>query len=310
MQLKDLMYKNRLVTISLFLLISIPNFNFGQASVLKGVVTDQEGKPLKNATIIFLDPSRGTKFTTKCNEEGQFMKVGIPPSSYIIKVEYEGYFPFKTRFRVKLGMKETLQIKLKKIPPKIDEDENLAEGVNLFSQGQYQEAIKAFEKITYKFPNNFMAFYNLGLSYLRNGNIDEAILNLDKAVKLKPDLVEAYFALGESYFNKGNSEKAMEAFSKARELQPDNAKAHYNLGINYYKCDQPEEAISSFEKCIELDPHYSSAYYQLALAHIKKGNFKKAIIYLEEFLKLNPEEPKANQVQAMIDALKKQIDKF
>lgn len=308
-------YKTILISALLFLLVFIPDFIVGQQSVLRGIVTDQEGNTLKNVKIVMQDPSRGTRFTFKTNKEGKFIKVGIPPSLYLIKVELDGYFPFKSRFRVRFGIEENLKIKLKKIPCKVvedkilAEDKNLAEGINFFKQGEYKEAIKSFEKVTHKYPDNFLAFYNLGLSYLRNGDIDEAIISLDKAIKIKPDLVKAYFALGECYFNKGDREKAMKTFLKAKELQPDNAEAHYNLGINYYKWDKQEEAIESFEKCIELDPNYSSAYYQLALVYIKKGDFKKAIKLLEEFLRMEQDAPEAKQVEAIIEALRKQIDK-
>lgn len=305
MKTRGLILKAILISTLLFLLVSIPNFNAGQQSILRGVVSDQEGAPLKNAKVTFRDPSRGTTFSFKSDKEGKFIKIGIPPSLYLVRVELDGYFSLKTRFRVRLGMEESLKITLEKIPPKINEDKNLAEGTDFFKQGKYQEAIKSFEKVAYKFPENSQAFFNLGLSHLRSGDIDEAIISIEKAIELKPDLVEAYFALGECYFTKEDSDKAMAAFSKASELQPDNAKAYYNLGIIYYKYNKTEEALISFEKSIELNPEFSSFYYQAALASIKMGDFKKAIQFFEEFLRLEPDAAETNQVKAMIEELKK-----
>jgi len=305
MKTRGSIHKAILISALLFLLVSIPNFNVGQQSILRGVVCDPEGAPLKNAKIIFRDPSRGTTFTFKSDKEGKFIKIGIPPSLYLVRVELDAYFPFETRFRVRFGIEESLRITLKKIPPKIDEDKDLVEGTDFFKQGKYQEAIESFEKVTHRFPENFQAFYNLGLSHLRNGDIDEAIISIEKAIELKPDLVEAYFVLGECYFNKEDSDKAMAAFSKASELQPDNAKAYYNLGIIYYKYNKTEEALSSFDKSIELNPEFSSVYYQAGLASIKMGNFKKAIQFFEQFLRLEPDASEAKQVKAMIAELKK-----
>jgi len=305
MKTRGSIHKAILISAMFFLLVSIPNFNAGQQSILRGVVSDREGAPLKSAKITFRDPSRGTTFSFKSDKGGEFIKIGIPPSLYSVRVELDGYFSFKTRFRVRLGMEESMKITLEKIPPKIDEDKNLAEGTDFFKQGKYQEAIKSFEKVTYRFPENSQAFYNLGLSHLRSGDIDEAIISLEKVIELKPDLVEAYFALGECYFNKEDNDKAMAAFSKASELQPDNAKAYYNLGIIYYKYNKTEEAFISFEKSIELNPEFSSVYYQAALASIKMGDFKKAIQFFEEFLRLEPNAAETNQVKVMIEELKK-----
>ncbi len=293
------------ILILLILLVSVPNLKFGQQSVIKGIVCDREGKPLDKAKITFIDRDRGTKFSIKSKKDGKFMKVGIPPSLYRITVELKGYFPFQTRYRIRFGVNEGVKIILDKIPPKIEEDKNFAQGISHFKQSQYREAIDFFKKVTQKFPENFEGFYNLGLSYLKSGNIDEAIIALERTIILKPDLAEVHFALGECYFNKGNKEKAIEAFSKVIEFQPDNAKAYYNLGITYYKYDEADKALISFEKSIALDPEYSSAYYQAGLANIRIGDFKKAAIYLEQFLRLKPDAPEAEQVKIIIQELKK-----
>ncbi len=293
----------------LIFLLSIPHLNSAQETVVTGVVTDQEGKPLKNAKITFLDPSRGHKFNLKSNKKGNFIKVGIPPSFYRIIVELEGYFTLESQFRIRLGMTKKMIIKLKKIPPRIDEGKDLAEAIDFFMQGKYEEAIESFKKVVEKFPSNVEGFYNLGLSYLRKGDIDQAIVSFEKVTELKPEGFEAYLALGECYFNKGESEKAMENFSRTIELQPDNPMAYYNLGIVYYRLDKTEEALDAFNKSIELNPEFSSSYYQAALASIKKGDFKKAIIYFEIFLRVDPDATEATQVKAMIEKLKKRLDK-
>ena len=290
------------------LFLSIPIFNFAQESVVKGVVTDSEGNALKDAKITLLDPSRGTKFTTKTDKHGKFVKVGIPPSMYRITVELEGYFTFNSQLPVRLGMRETINIKLEKIPPKIEEDKDLAQGIEFFKQGKYDQAIESFKKVIEKFPSNPDVYYNLGLSYLRSRDINQAITAFEKVIEINPEAIEVYFALGECYFTKEDNEKALAAFSQALELQPDNPKAYYNLGILYYKYDKLEEALSAFEKSIELNPEFSSVYYQAGLVSTKKGNFEKAIEFFNHFLKLEPNAPEADQVTAIIEELKKQIE--
>lgn len=282
------------------------NYSFGQISLVKGTVCDKQGNPLQNVRITLLDPARGTKFSIKSNKEGKFVKIGVPPSTYKIIVELEGYYPFELQYRVKLGAKEELKITLEKIPPKIEEDKDYADGINFFKQGKYKESIESFKKLVEKFPDDVDLMYNLGLSYLRNGNPDEAINKLHKAMGLNPDMIEIYLALGECYFKKGEKEKALESFSKAVEIQPDNPKTYYNIGIVHYKADRIEQAIKSFEKSIKLNPNFSSAYYQLGLGYIKAGDFKKAIESLEKFLKLEPGSPEANIVKEIIEKLKKQ----
>ncbi|MFW6148070.1 MAG: tetratricopeptide repeat protein [Thermodesulfobacteriota bacterium] len=286
-------------------LILIPHFNHAQDTVAQGVVTDEEGTPLKDAKVIFEDPSRGLSFHMKTDKNGRFIKVGLPPTVYQVTVELEGYFPLQSQARIRFGFTENLQITLKKIPPRIDKDKDLDEGVNHFNDGQYDKAIESFKKVIEKFPKNYEGYYNLGLTYLKKDDLDQAIDALEKATELNPESLAAYFALGEGYFAKGDNEKATQSFSKAIELDLDNPMAFYNLGIIYYRLGENEDAIQVFDKAIELNPKFSSAYYQAALALIKMGDFERAIIYFEEFLKVEPNAPEAAQVKTMIEELKK-----
>lgn len=226
MKTRGLILKAILISTLLFLLVSIPNFNAGQQSILRGVVCDREGAPLKNTKITFRDPSRGTTFSFKSDKGGKFIKIGIPPSLYLVRVELDGYFSFKTQFRIRLGMEESLKITLEKIPPKIDEDKNLAEGTEFFKQGKYQEAIKSFEKVTYKFPEDFQAFYNLGLSHLRSGDIDEAIISLEKVIELNPEFSSVYYHVALASIKMGDFEKAIQFFEEFLRLEPNASEAN------------------------------------------------------------------------------------
>lgn len=307
MKTRDLSLKALLVFILFISPLLIPLFNFAQDTVVQGVVTDKEGHPLKNASLTFEDPSRGLKFHLKTDKNGKFIKVGIPSTVYKVRIEMEGYVPLESQARIRFGFTENLQITMMKIPPRLDEDKDLDEGVKSFNEGKYDEAIASFKKVIEKFPENYEGYYNLGLAYLKKQEIDQAIPALEKATEINPQALPAYFALGEGYFAKGDSEKATQNFSKAIELEPNNPMAYYNLGIIYYKLDKMEEALSAFNKAIELNPELSSAYYQAALSSVKSGDFEKAIKYFENFLKNEPNAPEAAQVKTMIEELKKRL---
>ena len=293
------------VCVLVMLLLATPARNYAQNVVIRGAVTDQEGNPLKDVQIRLEDPSRGLKFDLKSNKKGNFMKVGIPFATYRITAELQGYFPFDSQIHPKMGAEEQIIIKLTKIPPRLDEDKDFAEGSDFFSKQQYEEAIVSFERVVEKFPDNFEGFYNLGLSHLRAGHIDEAIGIFEKSAKLNPDSFESYQALGESYFQKGESEKAAETLAHAVDLQPENPMSHYNLGLAYDKMDRTNEALQAYQKAIALKPDLSAPYYQAALASIRLENYKGAIAYFEKFLDLEPDAPEASQVKTMIEELKK-----
>lgn len=294
-----------LFCLTITLLLSTHTANFAQNVVIRGVVTDQEGNPLKDVQIKLVDPERGLSFDLKSNKKGNFMKVGIPFATYRISAELDGYFPFDSRIQPKMGSEERIIIKLTKIPPSLEDDADFAEGSDFFSKQQYAEAIASFEKVVERFPGNFEGFYNLGLSHLRAGHIDQAIELFEKSITLNPDSYESYRALGEGYFQKGETEKAASTLAHAASLQPDNPMSHYNLGLVYVKMDRPNEALQAFQKAISLKPDLSAAYYQAALVFVRTENYKGAIEYFGKFLELEPDAPEASQIKTMIEELKK-----
>lgn len=303
---KDILDKRIFFVCALvMLLLSAHVMSYAQNVVIRGAVTDQDGNPLKDVRIKLEDPTRGLKFDLKSNKKGNFMKVGIPFAAYRITAELEGYFPFDSQIQPKMGAEERIIIKLTKIPPKLDEDKDFAEGSNFFSQQLYTDAIASFEKVVEKFPGRYEGFYNLGLAHLRAGHIDEAIARFEKSIEINPDSFESYQALGESHFQKGEGDKAVKNLARVVALQPDNPMAHYNLGLALDKMERPGEALQAYQKAIALKPGFSAPYYQAALASIRMANYKAAIAYFEKFLEIEPDAPEASQVKTMIEELKK-----
>lgn len=296
-----------MVIVTAFSLLVRSPLTFAQETVVQGVVTDEEGKPIKDARLTFADPQRGLKFVLKTDKNGKFIKVGIPPTTYKVTVESEGFLTLESEARIRFGMTENLEIKLKKPLSVPDKDEDMAAASDLFRAGRYDEAVARFKKVVDKYPSNYEGYFNLGLTLLKKGEVDPAIAALEKAAEINPRSVESFFALGEAYFAKGESEKALESFSQAITLNPESPLAHYNLGLVFYKLGKNEEALAAFEKSITLRPDNASAYYQGGLAAIRLQSFDKALKSFQEFLRLEPNAPEAAQVKTMIEELEKQI---
>jgi tetratricopeptide (TPR) repeat protein len=285
--------------------ILTPRAVSAQETVVEGVVADEEGKPVKDARLTFTDPQRGLKFVLKSDKNGKFIKVGIPPAEYKVTVENEGFLTLESEARIRFGMRENLEIKLKKPVAVPDKDEDMKAGSDLFRAGKYDEAALRFRKVIERYPAQYEGYFNLGLTLIKKGEGEPAIAALEKAAELNPQSVESLFALGECYFAKGESEKAQQSFSRAIALNPESALAHYNLGLVFYKLEKNEEALAAFEKSISLKPENASAHYQAGLAAIRLQNFERALSAFREFLNLEPNAPEAAAVKAMIEELEK-----
>ena len=88
------------------------------------------------------------------------------------------------------------------------ENTDILEGNEKFSAGDFDEAIKLYEKASKE--NKATAFYNIGVSYYLLNNTPMAELNFREAVNADPDFLEALMNLIAVLAEQGG-EKAKEA---------------------------------------------------------------------------------------------------
>jgi tetratricopeptide (TPR) repeat protein len=118
-----------------------------------------------------------------------------------------------------------------------------------------------------------------------------AYLYFNRVLKLDPDNYKAYYNIGLVYryayvihntFRKESEaakdlEKTLEFYDKAIEINPNYAEALYDKGVSLFNLKQYEKSQQCFNKAIDLDPCYTSAWYYKGLAHNELKEYSKAI---------------------------------
>ncbi len=120
-------------------------------------------------------------------------------------------------------------------------------------------------------------FYQRGLDNALSGNYQEAIKAYNKAIELDPKHAAAYGSRGAAYASIGNYQQAIKDSDSAIELEPRFAPAYYNLGVAYGMLGNHREAIKNFSRAIELNPNHALAYYNRAAAYDELDNHDQAI---------------------------------
>ncbi len=90
----------------------------------------------------------------------------------------------------------------------------------LYSQGKYDDAIKAYDEAIKLDPKNKEAFFNRGLALAALDKFDEAIKDYDKATKLDPKNKEAFYNMGLALVALGKCSEAIKAYDEAVTLDP------------------------------------------------------------------------------------------
>ncbi|HEY3403641.1 MAG TPA: tetratricopeptide repeat protein [Ohtaekwangia sp.] len=67
----------------------------------------------------------------------------------------------------------------------------LSSGITMFRDGNYQGAIKSYDKALELNPNYSDAYFHRGTAYLNDFKFDEAVKDFDKAIELEPLYMEA-----------------------------------------------------------------------------------------------------------------------
>ena len=213
------------------------------------------------------------------------------------------------------------------LQPKISKSEiNLV--MDLYSTGQFKEAVEKIKELNNKFPNVPILFNLIGACYKELGHLEGSAKMFENAINIKPDYAEAHFNLGavlkilnkdnesiQSYRNAiainhkypdalnnlgralhelGEYDEAIDLLEWAIAYKHDFSEAHNNLGNVLNDIGKVSEAIESFKKAITHNPNYSSAYYNLASAHKDIGNKNAYLKYIEKAVQLRPNWGEAN----------------
>lgn len=98
-----------------------------------------------------------------------------------------------------------------------------------------------------------------GIVLFKEGNFEQAVGILEDASRQFPGSYEAFVYLGAAYAQQGRHNAAIGALKRASEIKPDSPRIHYNLGQAYEAAGVPREAWFEYKKALELDPKYGLA---------------------------------------------------
>lgn len=133
--------------------------------------------------------------------------------------------------------------------------------------------------------------YERGRSLGKQGNYNEALAAFNEAIAANPENAEAHNGLGFCYLLLGQKEKAERSLKEALRLQPDLLKAVKNLASLYHRQERMKEAISLWERLTEISPNDAEGWSYLSTAQMSEGQIEKALVAAKRALDLGPNSP-------------------
>jgi tetratricopeptide (TPR) repeat protein len=190
------------------------------------------------------------------------------------------------------------------------------QGIDYDREGQYDQAIEAYNKALEMNPIQSGAVYNArGMAYAAKGDYNQAIADYSKAIETDPENrgvqvgnsyfpgphFTAYFSRGGAYAAKGEYDQAIADYSKVIEIDPNQVGVYYNRGNIYAAKGEYEKAVADYTKAIEIGPNFVEAYEKLALLYYQHGELEKAIAKYKTAVKIYSNLSEINKNQTALD---------
>ena len=167
--------------------------------------------------------------------------------------------------------------------------EHLQSIINLYTEGQLQQALSESSQMLERFPNSVILYNIAGASNAALMQFDAAIESYKQALRIKPDYADAYYNMGVALNDKGDPEAAIESYKQALRIKPDYAKAYNNMGVALNDKGDPEAAIESYKQALRIKPDYADAYNNMGSALKDKGDLEEAIDSYKQALRIKPD---------------------
>lgn len=146
------------------------------------------------------------------------------------------------------------------------------QAIELASQGEYKEAIACFKKALTFEQDNYLLWFNLGVTYRDSGDLYMAKEALLKAYSIENQDDEVIETLALINFNIGEKREALDFCNIGLTLNEENSHLWNTLGVIHFNSENYEKAASCFERAITINPYYYDALFNLRDTYMETGN--------------------------------------
>jgi tetratricopeptide (TPR) repeat protein len=176
-------------------------------------------------------------------------------------------------------------------------------GAKLLQKGNAAESLAYFNVTLSENPQDYMAYYNVGLAHYRLGDIAES----EKAFQRSIDLTGGGYAppqigMGMVFCEQGDLQRAEAMLERGLELEPGSAMGKYFLGWAQFGLNRLVEAERSVQQSILRKWNFAAAYFLLARIHQRQYNSSAVVQDLQAYLKLDPHGIGSEQARALLQS--------
>ena len=155
-------------------------------------------------------------------------------------------------------------------------------GISLVRVERVNEAIPFFVRLSAASQENAPALSYAAQGFMIAGDYNRAVKEFERVLVLAPGTPKANYFIGQSLIRLNRVADAEKFFSRELEINPRDALSKYHLALTLIERKiETDRAVKNLEEAISLRYGYADAHYQLGKIYLEKGNYKQAIAELE-----------------------------
>ena len=299
-----------LVAVALLLLVAAPAL--AQRGAVRGKITDPDGNPVPGVqvSIVLLDGG-GRPVRIETNDNGEFLRAGLPVQMYRVSFELDGWEPLQAMVTVSNGGQSVINEILHPLPEGVlsqaqaDRFNEASLGArDAFVDGDFETAVAETLELIALTPDSGSLYFNLAASYEEMEDYPAAITAYEKAYELDDSMLQAIMAVADLYGRQQQWDQALEAFDRSMELVEGNAVNLFNYAVYASNTGRVELADEFYAKSAAADPEFAPAVLQVGMAKARQEDRDGAIAAFERYLEIDPDGAQAAMVQEILDQLR------
>src|ERR1700676_4552801 len=165
----------------------------------------------------------------------------------------------------------------------------LARAVSLHLEGKHKDALTELNTALENGEESTEIYSAKGHLQFELGQFEDAVKSYEKLLAIAPRHSTANFNLGICYEKLGRWSEATEAFQKALDVDPNRNEAQLGLGICLLHQEKPEPAIVCFDRVLARTPAHETALFGKAVALQLLWKFDEATVLYLQLLGKNPQ---------------------
>ncbi|MGH9585167.1 MAG: carboxypeptidase regulatory-like domain-containing protein, partial [Bryobacteraceae bacterium] len=301
---------------------------WAQTTTLEGAAKNQNGGPIKGATVVLNRTDMKGHYHVKTDKKGHWLYMGLPYGTYDVSLVIDGKTVDKVNnVHSKYGSPQEVDFDEKKAAQQQQAtvQANAAgqltpqqeKGMSAEQKKQFEEQLKKHEAAIAK-NKALNDSYNAGINALKTADAaadktqkaadyQQAVGDLNKAAQVDPTQVAIWSHLGDADYglartqaapaNAGTYSQALQSYQKALGMTTnpaDQAALYINMANIYSAEKKPDQAKQALDKAAQLNPGAAkTVFFNMAANLVNSGHPEQALPLFQKVVQADPTDAEA-----------------